>query len=227
MDIRDLKPAKDFAIQYGIKALVYGPPGSAKTPTINTCPRPVLLATESGLLSMRGSNVPTWQAFTGDRIDEFFQWLLFSKESSNFDTVCIDSVSHLCEIYLVDLLNGKSKSGNKAHGQAAYGEMAKMVMNHLRPLFYMQNKHNYLIAKEETTSSGMRRPYFPGKYLPVELPHMYDCIIRLAQHNVPSMGQILAFRCNGSYDEMARNRTGNLADFEPPIFSQLIQKAMS
>lgn len=228
METKDLQPAGNFAKQSGFKALVYGPPGSSKTPLINTCPRPVLLATESGLLSMKGSQVPTWQAFTSDRIDEFFKWLFHSNESKNFDTICIDSVSHLCEVYLIEILNGKSKAGNKVHGQAAYGEMAKCVMDNLRPLYYMQNKHTYLIAKEETTQVGLRRPYFPGRYLPVELPHMYDAILRLAIHNVPipSVGTSLAFRCNGSFDEVARNRTGNLAEFEPPNFHQLIQKAL-
>jgi hypothetical protein len=62
MDIRSLRPARDFAVQYGVKAIVYGPPGSGKTPVINTAPRPVMLVCEPGLLSMRTSTVPTFFA---------------------------------------------------------------------------------------------------------------------------------------------------------------------
>src|SRR5512147_1136630 len=107
MQITDLKPAKQFAQQFGVKTICYGPPGSAKTPTINTAPRPVLLATEPGLLSMRGSEVPTWIAPTKDKIDEFMKWFEHSSEAKNFDTLAIDSISQMCSIAL--------ESSKKAH----------------------------------------------------------------------------------------------------------------
>ena len=52
MDIRDLKAASEHAQNFGVKAIVYGPAGTGKTPILNTAPRPVLLATEAVLLSM-------------------------------------------------------------------------------------------------------------------------------------------------------------------------------
>lgn len=218
MQITDLKAAKTFAIQFGMKAIVYGPPGSAKTPTINTAPRPVLLATEPGLLSMRGSEVPTWIAPTKDRIDEFMKWFEHSNEAKNFDTLAIDSISQMCSIAL--------ESSKKAHGLAQYGDMADYVYPYLKRLYYMQNKHMFLIAKEELTVDGKRRPSFPGKFLPTEIPHLYDCILRLAKANIPNVGEALAFQCNGSFDVVARNRTGTLNDFEEPHFGKLIAKAM-
>lgn len=226
MNAADLKPAKDFALMSGCKALIYGPPGSAKTPLITTAPRPVMLATEAGMLSMKGSNVPTWQAFTPARIDEFFKWLFNSAESKNFDTVAIDSAPQMADIYLQASLNGTSSSGKKVHGLAAYGEMATAVMDHLRPLYYMQQKHTYVICKE-TEVSNMKRPYFPGQQLNVDVPHLYDFVLHLGIKNVPSMGQTLAFQCNQTYDVLARNRTGNLNDYEAPNFSQLVAKAMT
>lgn len=227
---KDFQPAGNFAKTSGFKALIYGAPGSAKTPLLNTAPRPILLATEAGMLSMRGSTIPTCVAQTPQAIDDFFKWLFHSNEPKNFDTIGIDSVSHLCEVYLVAIMNGTSKAGNKVHGQAAYGEMAKLVMDQMRPLYYLPNKHVYGIAKQELATinnMSVMRPYFPGKYLPVELPHMFDAILRLAIHRVPGMGDTLAFRCTQSLDEMARNRTGNLNEFEPPHFGQLVQKAMT
>lgn len=225
----DFKPAGFYAKTSGLKAIVYGPPGSAKTPILNTAPRPILLATEAGLLSMKGSTIPTCEAHTPAAIDDFFKWLLHSTEPKNFDTIGIDSISHLCEVYLTSIMNGTSKAGNKVHGQAAYGEMAKMVMDHMRPLYHLPNKHVYGIAKQgDILVSGINvlRPSFPGKYLPVELPHLFDAILRLAIHRVPGVGDTLAFRCLQSIDEIARNRTGNLLEFEQPDFGKLVQKAM-
>lgn len=223
MNIQDLKPAKDFARHFGAKCIIYGGPGSAKTPLINTCPRPVLLACEPGMLSMRGSNVPTWEAHTAERIDEFFKWFFGSAETKNFDTLAIDSASEMCEIYLA-----KAKKENK-HGLAAYGQMADDVIKHVQGVFYTMYKHTYIISKQEIISNmnvPYKRPYYPGKYLPVEMPHKYDFILHLGIHNVPGMGQLRSFQCHESIDTMARNRTGNLNEYEEPDFGKLVQKVM-
>lgn len=102
-------------------------------------------------------------------------------------------------------------------------------MEHLRTLFYTRYKHVYLICKEEIADvdyQSLRRPYFPGKVLPVDVPHLYDFIIRLAK--VPSpQGEQLAFQCNGNVNVLARNRTGNLNDYELPHFGALVEKAMN
>ena len=122
MNQNDLKPAKEFAQRFGIKCVVFGPPGSGKTPMVNTAPRPVLLATEPGLLSMRNSNVPTWLAPTTDKIDEFMKWFEHSSEAKNFDTLAIDSSSQMCDIAL-DMAKKKVKSWASAvrhHGRICH-----------------------------------------------------------------------------------------------------------
>lgn len=220
MQASDLKPASQFAQLYGCKAIVYGAPGSAKTPLINTAPRPVLLACEPGMLSMRGSNVPTCQAFTPAAIDDFFKWFFNSVETKNFDTLAIDSVSQMADIYLQQALK------TNKHGLKAYGDMATAVMDHLRPLFFTQQKHTYLICKQ-SIENNVSRPWFPGQQLNIEIPHMYDFILHLGIKNVPGVGQTKAFQCNESFDFLARNRTGNLSDYEQPDFGKLVQKAMS
>jgi len=227
--MNDLRPAKDFACRFGVKCIIYGPPGSGKTPLINTAPRPVLLVTEPGMLSMRNSTVPTFQAFSGKLIDDFFTWFFTSAESKNFDTIAIDSISQLADVYLQEALKGISKSGQKKHGLAAYGEMATNALEHLNALYFTQHKHTYLVAKQEIISENgltLKRPYFPGKQLPVEMPHKYDEILQLDIQNIPGYGQYKAFRCIGSIDCTARDRTGMLNEFEPPDFSALVKKAM-
>ena len=219
MDIKSLKPAKEFAQMFGVKSLIYGAPGSSKTPLVNTCPRPVLLACEPGLISMRNSNVPTWEAYTSERIDEFFTWLFNSNETKNFDTVAIDSGSQMADIYLQ-----KAFKSNK-HGLAAYGEMARETMKQLRGIYYTRYKHVYLIAKESNID-GYKKPYFDGKQLPVEVPHLFDEILHLGIHNIPGMGQLKSFQCVGTIDILARDRTGSLAEYEEPHFGKLVEKAM-
>lgn len=223
MNMLDLKPAKDFAKAFGCKAIVYGPAGVGKTPLINTAPRPVLLACEPGLLSMRDSNVPTFEAYTAARVDEFFKWLFTSAETKNFDTVGIDSASQMADIYL------QEAAKTIKHGLQQYGEMATRTMNQLRQLYFTKGKHTYIICKEEimTINNGqMRRPYLPGKQLNTDVPFMFDAILHLAKVPIPNVGEQLAFRCVGSYDVVARNRVGTLNEFEPPNFSDLVTKCM-
>ena len=85
ISLQDFKPAREFARSYGVKALIYGAAGTGKTPILNTAPRPVLLACETGLLSMRNSNIPTFQALGVSKIKEFFDWLEKSSEAKNLD----------------------------------------------------------------------------------------------------------------------------------------------
>lgn len=223
MNIYSLRPASEFALQYGVKSLVYGPPGVGKTPLINTAPRPVLCVVEPGMLSMRNSNVPTWPAFTPEAIDEFFNWLFGSAEVRNFDTVCLDSVSQMAEIVLTQELN-RNRDGRKA-----YGEMSRRIMKNINGLYFMPQKHTYLVCKQtftEVQGTSKLRPFFPGQDLNVKIPHLYDAILHCAITAIPNVGQVKAFRTKDAHDIMARDRSGNLAEFEPCDLAALFNKAM-
>lgn len=224
MDMRSLKPAGNLAGRFGVKALAYGAPGTGKTPIFNTAPRPLLLAVEPGLLSMRGSTVPTYEAYTAGAIREFFKWFFESSETKNFDTLGADSVSQLAEIILTDkLLINKD-------GRKAYGDMSREVMEYLNKLYFFPQKHLYLICKQTTieeSGAQKRRPYFPGQDLNVKVPHLFDEILHLGLHNIPGVvGPQKAFCTVEQFDLLARDRSGNLAAYEPPNLTDIFNKAM-
>lgn len=224
MNLQSLKPASALAGRFGVKSLVYGPPGTGKTPIINTAPRPVLMVVEPGMLSMRDSNVPAFEAYTYNGISEFTQWLFNSAETRNFDTVGIDSISQMAEIILT------AKLAVNKDGRKAYGEMSREVMTIVNGLYFLPQKHVYLIAKEthiEMAGTNIRRPYFPGQDLNVKVPHLYDIIMRLAPAIVLPGQTHIAFQTRGSFDIMARDRSGRLADYEPLNLTALFTKAMS
>lgn len=226
MQMSNLKPASELAQRFGVKALAYGPPGTGKTPLIKTAPRPVLCVVEPGMLSMRdATNIPAWDAYTPERIDEFFKWLFESREAANFDTVGIDSVSQLAEIILTQELN-RNKDGRKA-----YGEMSRRVMDIINKLYYLPQKHIYLIAKQVTADENgvaTKRPYFPGQDLNVKVPHLYDEILHIAEANIPGMVKpVVAIRALPTFGIMARDRSGRLAELEPPNLGEVFKKCMS
>src|ERR1700743_192005 len=154
MNLASLRPANDFAQRFGCKSIVYGPAGSGKTPVINTAPRPILLATEPGLLSMRSSNVPTFCAPTGALIDDFFKWFFASAETKQFDTLAIDSGTEIAETYIAE-----AQKTNK-HGLAAYGVGNEKTLENLNALYYIQEKEIYLIAKQDVLADNSKRPYW-------------------------------------------------------------------
>ena len=234
----DLKPAGSLALRFGVKALGYGPPGCGKTPLVNSAPSPVMLVTEPGMLSRRGSTVPAWQADTPERIKEFFEWLKGSTESKKFDTVAVDSLSQLAETVL------KQSLKDVKDGRAVYGDMSKKVMVYVEQLFFMPNKHVYLICKESQMEeivwdfSGpmpkqitykKRVPFFPGLDLFTKVPHLYDEIIYINKGIVPGApaGEHKYIRTSGDNSILARDRSGRLAEYEPHDLSALFAKAMS
>lgn len=225
MNINQLKPVSSLAQRFGVKSLIFGGPGSGKTPLLNTAPRPVLCVIEPGMLSMRNSSIPAWEAYTPERFEEFFSWLMQSAEAKAFDTVGIDSISQLAEIYLTKML-GMHKDGRKA-----YGEMSRKIMEYMNALYYMPQKHIYLIAKQmsvEESGSLKRKPYFPGQDLNVKVPHMYDEILHLGMERVPQFQQpVNAIRTRETFDCVARDRSGMLDEIEEPHLEKLFTKAMS
>lgn len=237
MQMSQLKPASQLARRYGVKSIVFGAPGCGKTPLINSAPRPVLLATEPGLLSMRGSNVPVWEAYTAPLIAEFFEWFFKSKEATNFDTLGIDSISNVAEIILADELV------KQKHGMKAYGNMSERVMKIANDLYYFPQKHIVMIAKQGTAENGrqtilqggeviyepimQKRPFFPGKDLNVKIPHLFDNVLHLAEASIPGQPKpVSALRTKEIPEVFARNRLGNLNELEPPDLNGLFAKAM-
>ena len=244
MQMSNLKPASSLANRFGVKSMIFGAPGSGKTPLIDTAPRPVLLVTEPGMLSMRHSKIPCWEGYTPKAIQEFFDWFTKSKETVNFDTLGIDSFSNLAELILSEEEGGKSKAGNEVHGKKAYGNMAKRVKEYADILYYFPQKHIVLIAKQTTYENGrqtvlqnntvsyepimQKRPYFPGQALNVYLPHLFDNVMQLGEAIVPGFSTPQrALRTREIPEIFARDRLGNLNDLEPPNLNELFKKSMS
>lgn len=225
MNKNNLVAASTLAQKNGVKALVYGPPGTGKTPLIKTAPRPVLCVVEPGMLSMRDAhNVPAFAAYDFAKIDEFFKWFFESAEAKAFDTLGLDSLSQMAEIVLTHY-----KSRNK-DGRKAYGEMSEYMMNIINKLYFMPQKHLYLICKQARIDNGDNSymlPSFPGQDLSVKVPHLFDEIIRLAKCRIPGVvAEVTAFQTRESFNYMARDRSGKLDEFEQPDLSTLFNKCM-
>lgn len=231
MNLNSLVPAGQCAQSFGVKSVLYGGPGTGKTPLINTAPSPVLLAIEPGLRSMAGSQVLTYKAYEHKNgvaagVQEFFEWFKGSNEVNRFDTFAMDSVSEMAEAIL------RVKMKANTNKMKAYGEMSFDVMDILTWLYYLRNKHVILIAKQhEDPETKRKRPSFPGQDLHTKVPHFFDGVwhyAKLAAGTIPGVLQeVKAIRTIETFDIMARDRSGNLNEFEQPNLGNIINKCMS
>jgi len=227
MRTSDLVPVSALAHGYGVKCIVYGPPGQAKTPIVaTTTPRPVICLVEPGANSLRDCNhIPAWDAVGNTaRVTEFVQWAM-SPDAAPFDTLIIDSVSEYAENVLNTLLP-KQKDPRKA-----YGLMNTEVYDNLSKLFYLRGKHVVLICKEnESEIDGVfrKQPRFPGNAIYGSVSHLYDGIFyqhTTRIHGVPKPQ--LAVRTAPTPGIIARARVtlnSTLQELEPPHYGNIFAK---
>lgn len=231
MNLNSLVPAGQCAQSFGVKAVLYGGPGSGKTPLINTLGSPVLLAIEPGLLSMAGSKVLTYKAYEHNKgvaagVQEFFEWFFSSNEANKFDDLGVDSVSEMAEAIL------RKRMKENTNKMKAYGEMSFDVMDILTKLYYLRNKNVVLIAKQhEDPETKRKRPSFPGQDLHTKIPHFFDAVwhyAKLPGGTIPGVLQeVKAIRTIETFDIMARDRSGKLNEFEQPNLGAIIRKCLS
>lgn len=222
---KDIKPVSSYAKRNGAKILSYGPPGGGKTPSMLTAPNPFLILLEKGTMSIRNSNAASFQPKDAREIDDVFDWIARSKEAQQFDTICVDSLSAMAEMYLHHAKNVAKIS----HGLQQYGFMAEGVRRNVDVLYYTWPKHVYGICQMDTLTleggSTSKRPGFPGKDLAQYVPHLFDIILYCDKQQVPGFPQPqLAFRTAKTFGVEARDRSGTLAELEPQNLANLIAK---
>lgn len=208
----------------GVKMLIFGPPKRGKTRMLSTASETLILSTDSGCLSLDDVDTPVWDATNADEIDEFFAWFTSSNEAAQFKTLAIDDLTALAVHYLNRYLESKSSAGNQAHGQKAYGSMAEIVLKFINYIYFKKGLNVIAIAKEERDDTGIKRPLFPGRVLPYEIPHKFDTIAYLDYVQFQS-GPQTAIRTKESIDIKCGSRLGHkLDEFEPCHVDHLIHK---
>lgn len=213
----------------GIKTLVYGPPGSGKTPLCATAPAPIILSAESGLLSLRNCNPPV--PYIGIRnlndLNDAYSWLAGSNEARQFYTPCLDSLSEIIEVLLNDEKK-KTKDPRKA-----YGEIVDKGLALARAFRDLPGKSVVIVCKQEYVkddSNGtgimLYGPMLPGSKLGPQLPYFFDevfqmCIGRDAQQRI-----VRFVRTEPDFNIVARDRSGRLDKFEPPNLTTIFKKIL-
>lgn len=219
----NLKSTKQYASS-GVKILVYGQAGAGKTTLIKTLPDPVIISTESGLLSLQGCDIPYIEINSLAGLQEAYQWLTKSEEGAKFKSVALDSISEIAEVVLV---NEKSSTRD---GRMAYAQMGERMTQIIRSFRDLPNKHVYFSAKmkQSDSESGykLNGPSMPGQSLTQGVSYFFDEVLalRLKADGDGNIHRTLQCDERAELGWTAKDRSGRLGMWEPADLGAVIDK---
>lgn len=216
-----------LSVAHGVKGCIYGNAGAGKTMLCATAPRPLMIQAENGALSLTRANIervfgvnspgitysiPVAPIKTVDDFEKVYLDLFRPEIWHSFDTLYIDSLSEIVEAILQNELSGKSNSGNKVNGMAAYGEMAAQSLEWIKKFRDLPGKHVFVTCKQGMGEhSNMFGPNMPGKVLPYELPYLFDEVLQVCIGEDQTTKQTFRYlRTQPDLKNYAKDRSGAL-----------------
>lgn len=192
----------------GVKCVVYGGAGVGKTRLCATAPKPIIISAESGLLSLKDVDCDFIEISKLRDLDDAYKYL---KSSDDYETICVDSLSEICEVVLAELIpNHKDK-------RQAYGEMAEAIMPMLKRFRDLKGKNVIFTVKmiqiqDEESGKVTQELFIPGKVLGNQIPYLVDELYLLEVDR--KGGQIM--NTKPTRTAFSKDRSGALEAVEKP-----------
>jgi len=211
-----------------INVLVYGRSGIGKTWLIPTCPKPIIISTESGLLSIAGDDFPEIPVIKVSTLEDLkVAFKTVKKNKGKFKTVCLDSITDIAEAILSHLKK------NTKHGAAAYGKLNEEIGDLIRD-FRDLPMDSYFIAqlayKENAAGIECARPAMPGNTLRNQLPYFFDevlCLRFSGDEEEDDEEDTTSYRYFQTAPDLAydaKDRSGALDAMEEPDMKKIFKK---
>lgn len=222
-----LTTTKEAARSNGLKIGVAGMAGAGKTLLCATTGAPtVIISAESGLLSLRGHDIPVIEVSNIADVHEAYRFVSESADAAHFEWVCIDSLSEIAEQVL-----SHEKKVNK-DGRAAYGELTVQMTELVRAFRDLPNKNVYMSAKMERTKDDMTGamlygPSMPGAKLGQSLPYFFDEFFILRVEKDEEGKPTRWLQTSGDFQYTAKDRSGCLEMFETPSLEHIAKKILA
>lgn len=234
-DPREIGSTLGYGIN-SVSALVYGGAGVGKTTLAATTGDPartLVLAAEPGLLPLRKVGVRFVEIDGPEKLHDVLEWLEKAgpRLSKGFSWVILDSISEIAERVLRAMLARPSKSGDKGHGMAAYGETQGVMIDAMKRVRSLPT-NTLTVAKQERFEDGEQRlvygPMFPGRKLASASVYEFDLVMALRvarDEQTKTVTRWLQTQADGKYE--AKDRSGCLAPSEPPDLAHIAAKILA
>lgn len=217
-----LKSTRDAALD-GIKMLVHGPAGAGKTTLCATTAEPtIIISAESGLLSLRGFDIPVIEVKTLDELYEAYQFVA-GPDGEPFSWVCLDSISEIAEV----VLNHEKKATKDP--RQAYGALAEKMTDLIRAFRDLPGKNVLLLCKQEKvkdeqTGAILYGPSMPGNQLKNGIGYFFDEVMALRVEKDADGNPTRWLQSQRDFNYEAKDRSGALEMFEEPNLFSVAQK---
>ena len=211
----------------GVKVLVHSPAGIGKTVLCATAPKPIIISAEAGLLSLAGIDVPVIEVTSAKDVDDAYDFLTSSKEADNYETICLDSISEIAEVLLIEYKKQEKDP------RAAYGRLNDDIATTIRSFRDIKGKHVYFTAKQQRVVDDDIKvtrylPGMPGKTTLNAMIFFFDEVfaLRLGKLEDGTIYRFLQTYPDLNYD--CKDRSGKLppqtkADLTD-VFNRILNK---
>jgi phage nucleotide-binding protein len=219
-----LTSTKDSAAINGLKFLVHGPAGAGKTSLCATTGEPtVIISAESGLLSLRGVDIPVIEVKTLDQLYEAYDFVVNTEQGQGFKWVCLDSISEIAEV----VLNHEKKVAKDP--RQAYGALAEKMTDLIRAFRDLPGRNVYFSckqerAKDEQSGAMLYYPAMPGNMLKQGVGYFFDFVFALRIEKDAEGNPARWLQTSRDYNFEAKDRSGALDMFEPPDLGAIAEK---
>lgn len=218
-----LKSTKDAALD-GIKVLVHGPAGAGKTSLCATTgASTIIISAESGLLSLRGVDIPVIEVKSLDAMYEAYDYVVNDPAGQAFEWVCLDSISEIAEV----VLNHEKKVAKDP--RQAYGALAEKMTDLIRAFRDLPGRNVYFSCKQERTKDEqtgamLYYPAMPGNMLKQGVGYFFDEVMALRVEKDAEGNPTRWLQTSRDYNYEAKDRSGALEMFEAPDLAAISAK---
>lgn len=219
----------------GVKLCVYGKAAVGKTPLALTVSKPLILASEDGVGTISGANLPLIRVRDTATLQGLRQWLTVKANTDPYDWIFLDSLSNLTQVIFTEIqATVKSKEP-----RVWYGELVDRIVPFLETLFSLDK--NVVVTMwqgDESNALGIFQRHVPmtkGQAISTYCMHFFDVTMHMAKHQVQQQQQDgtmttveMPFLQTREFNQIfARDRHQKLDNFEPADLTAIHNKLIA
>jgi len=204
--------------------LIYGAPGSGKTPLLCTAPSALILNVDKGMVSVTDPAVEYVDISSEDDMREIIEFLKNSKDATKYQNVCLDSFSELNDTIFRSLANAKNT-------RSAYFDCQNITLDLLYQLKNIKGKNFIASCEMKVCSEDIYdfRPYANGNTLTITVPHKFNqvlCLLSMTTEEgekIPYLYSSDELNDDGNH-YLTRDRSGKLRAREKSNLKSILKR---